>query len=214
MRTLLTASLLALSLPLAAQPYGASNTEGLLLQIGLDGQGLVIDDDGSDVEVEGGTVSLRAGYGFSPVFTLYAGAAGGRVEIDGRDEVDFGAGEIGGRFNLNAGHALRPYLDVALRGTVLQDDDRDLELRGGGLTAGLGVAYFLSPTVALDAAVHLGGGRFDEVQVGNVTLDITDEEVDFGEGRLSVGLTAYPFRARGHDRGRRGRRGGRHGDRW
>ena len=78
MRTLLAASLLALSLPLAAQPYGASNTEGLLLQIGLDGQGLVIDDDGSDVEVEGGTISLRAGYGFSPVFTLYAGAAGGR----------------------------------------------------------------------------------------------------------------------------------------
>ena len=45
-----------------------------------------------------------------------------------------------------------------------------------------------------DAALRLGGGRFDEVQVGRVTIDVDGDALEFGEGRLSVGITAYPFR--------------------
>ncbi|WP_420456308.1 outer membrane beta-barrel protein [Rubrivirga sp.] len=197
MRTLLP--LLAfVAAPLAAQPVGPSNTEGLFLQLALDGQSLNYDEDDFDDTDDGGGAALRVGYGISPVVTFYVGASG--AEIDGQtngvinNTYRFGAGELGARFNLNRGSALRPYLDVALRGVVASDDASDLEFQGGGIAFGGGVAYFVSPTIAFDAALRLGGGQFTEVDLGRIALDIEDRDIGYGEGRLSVGVTAYPFR--------------------
>ena len=91
-------------------------------------------------------------------------------------------------------HRVRPVLDVALRGLTARDDETDFEVRGGGLSVGGGVLFSVSPTLSLGAALHVGGGRFDEVELGRVTVDVRDEELDFVESRLTVGLTAYPFR--------------------
>ncbi len=199
MRPLL--SLLALSLaaaPLAAQPVGPSNTEGLFLQLALDGQSLSYDEDDFDDTDDGGGASLRVGYGVSPVATFYVGVSG--AEVDGQtngvinNTYRFGAGELGARFAFNRGSALRPYLDVALRGVAASDDASALEFRGGGIALGGGIAYFVSPTVALDAALRIGGGQFTEVDFGAISVDISDGDIGYGEGRLSVGLTAYPFR--------------------
>lgn len=188
--------LLGIAAPLAAQPTGPSNTEGLFLHVALDAQSLTYDDDNFQNSDEGGGLSIRVGYGFSPVFTLYGGISGATIdgETNGvvNDLYQFAAGEIGARFNLNRGRALRPYLDVALRGVTASSDDLGLEFQGGGLALGGGVAYFLSPTVALDAALRVGGGDFNELDLGRITLDLDD--VGYREGRLSVGLTAYPFR--------------------
>ncbi len=188
--------LLALVAPLAAQPASPSNTEGLFVHLALDGQSLRYDEDTLDQTDSGGGLALRVGYGFSPVFTLYGGASGATIGGDTngviRDEYQFGAGEIGARINLNRGRALRPYLEVALRGVVASDDDTALEFRGGGIALGGGLAYFVSPTIAFDAALRIGGGAFNEVDFGRVSLDL--EDVNYGEGRFSLGVTAYPFR--------------------
>lgn len=208
MRTFLPLLLLAAT-PLAAQPFAPSNTEGLFLQIALDAQSVEYgvggsssgtgETGGSTTESawrsEGGGLALRAGYGVSSLVTLYGGVSGARLEHErGGSEHDFGAGEVGARFGFNRGRALRPYLDVALRAVVARSDAPDVESRGGALALGAGVAYFLSPTVALDAALHVGRGRFDEFDLGPISVDIRDEDGDFREARLSVGLTAYPFR--------------------
>ena len=193
-RPLLLALALLAAAPLAAQSFGPSNTEGLFLHLALDAQGVELDDDDGGAEAEGGGLALRAGYGFSPLFTLYGGLSGARLDGDRTGEYDFGAAEVGARLSFNRGSALRPYLDLALRGVTAEADDVDFELRGGALALGGGITYFLSPTVALDAALRLGGGRFDEVQVGRVTIDVDGDALEFGEGRLSVGITAYPFR--------------------
>ena len=194
MKPLLLAVLSALLVAPPALAQRASHTEGLFVHAALDGQAVEFDDDADGAEAEGGGLALRVGYGFSPLFTLYGGLSGAGVEGDRVGEYTFSAGEIGARLNFNRDRALRPYLDLALRGVVAQNEDVDFEVRGGAVALGLGVAYFVSPSVALDAALRVGGGRADEVQLGTISLDVSEDELDFGEGRLSVGITAYPFR--------------------
>ena len=50
-----------------------------------------------------------------------------------------------------------------------------------------GLAYFVSPSVALNDAVWIGGGRFDERDVGPGSTEIDADEVGHGEGRLPLG---------------------------
>ena len=102
-------SLFALALlaaPLASAQRGAPNTEGLFLQLALDGQALSYNEDDFRDANDGAGLAVRVGYGFSPVVTLYGG-------VD--NDYTFAAGKVGARFNFNRGRALRPYLDVALR---------------------------------------------------------------------------------------------------
>ena len=203
-------SLLALALavvlaaPLASAQRGAryvspsSNTEGLFVQLALDGQALNFNEDDFDETDNGGGLAARVGYGFSPLFTLYGGLSGATIdgETNGviNNEYTFAAGEIGARFNFNRGSDLRPYLDVALRGVSASDDESDLEFRGGGVAFGGGLAYFVSPSVAIDGALRLGGGGFNEVDFGRLSADIDADDFGYGEGRLSLGLTFYPTR--------------------
>jgi Outer membrane protein beta-barrel domain len=196
LRPLLSSLALAL-ISTAAAAQERSNTDDLFLQITLDGQSLDYrDDDFEDVD-EGGGLSLRAGWGVSRLVTLYLGFTGARVDGESNgvvnDEYDWGAAELGARFNFRSGRTLVPYVDVALRGVSARDEDFDLEFRGGGIAFGGGVSYFVAPTVALDAALRIGGGAFDEVQLGSITADIDEDDFGYGEGRMSLGLTIYPL---------------------
>jgi hypothetical protein len=195
MRTTLLALALLAAGAASAQP---ANTSGLFVQLALDGQSLNFNEDDFDETDDGGGLALRAGYGVSRVVTLYLGASGARVdgETNGviNDEYDWAAGEIGARFNLLPSARLVPYLDVALRGVAATYDEADLEFRGGGIALGGGASYFVSPTVALDAALRIGGGGFEEVQLGGLSADIDPDDFGYGEGRLSLGVTFYPLR--------------------
>ncbi len=192
LRSLALLTLLA-AVPALAQP---SNTQRLFLQASLDGQSLNYNEDDFDDTDDGGGLSFRAGWSVSRVVTLYAGLAGSRIdgETNGviNDEYGWGGGEIGARFNLLPSRRWVPYLDVALRGVAATEDD--LEFRGGGITLGGGIAYFVSPTVALDAGLRLGGGGFSEVQLGDFSAEIDEDDFGYGEGRFSLGVTFYPLR--------------------
>lgn len=196
MRTVLLALLLLATASAAAAQ--SPNTRSLFLQVALDGQSLNYNEDSFDETDDGGGLALRAGYGVSRVVTLYLGVSGARVdgETNGviNSEYDWGAGELGARFNLLPSRRLSPYLDVALRGVAATDEETSLEFRGGGVALGGGVAYFVSPTVALDAALRVGAGGFDEVQLGGLSAEIDPDDFGYGEGRLSLGLTVYPLR--------------------
>lgn len=200
MRTLVLSALGALLLVTAALPAAAqqANTRRLFLQASLDSQSLNFNEDDTDKTDDGGGLSLRAGWGVSRVVTLYAGLSGARVE--GRtngiinDDYDWQGGEIGARFNLLPSRRFDPYLDVALRGVTARYDEADLEFSGGGIAFGGGIAYFVTPSVALDLGLRLGGGGFETVKLGDLSADIDPDDFGYGEGRLSLGLTFYPLR--------------------
>lgn len=195
MRTALALVLLAAA---AAPASAQSTTRGLFLQVSADGQSLNFNEDDFRETDGGGGLALRAGYGLSRVVTLYAGVSGAQVdgETNGviNDTYDWTAGELGARLHLLPSARLIPYLDVALRGVAATYDEADLEFRGGGIAFGGGLAYYVTPSVALDAALRLGGGGFDEVQGGALSLDVDPDDFGYGEGRLSVGLTVFPLR--------------------
>jgi opacity protein-like surface antigen len=195
----LSASLIQVA-PAHAQEETAvkSNTERLFLQVSLDGQSLDYREYSFSDTDDGGGLSIRAGWGVSPLVTLYAGIMG--ATIDGQtngitgDEYSWSGGELGVRLNFRSGQSLVPYANVALRGVAATEDDLDLEFRGGGFTLGGGVSYFMTPAVALDLGLHFGAGSFNEVQVGRFSTGLDEDDFGYGEGRLSLGLTFYPLR--------------------
>ena len=186
----------------------ASNTEGLFLNIGATSAGLgsdlnlgvdgvrVFDGDG------GGGVSLKAGYGFSPLFTLYAGYSIAGMERRGtdiplwRDDNRYALSllELGGRFTFrDNGKKFRPYADVALTSTAaVFDNDPETSAKGGAITLGGGGQYFLSNVFALDANLLLSPGRFSNIVFANYSTDVEDDGGFFAT-RFSLGLTVYPF---------------------
>lgn len=190
-----TAAALMAATPATAQ---SSKTEKLFLQVALDGQALAYNEDDFSDDDAGVGLSLRAGWGVSRVVTLYAGVGGAHIggedESVINDEYDWGAVELGARFNLLPSRRLVPYLDVALRGVAAAEDDLDFEFTGGGIAFGGGASYFLSPSVALDAGVRIGGGAFDEMEFGDLSADLGEDDLEYGEARFSLGLTFYPLR--------------------
>ena len=175
-----------------------SNTRKLFLQTSIDGQSITYRDDGFDSADRGGGFSFRVGWGVSGLTTLYIGVNGSKLDgvnngvID--EEYEFGAFEIGARFNFRSGQTLVPFADVALRGVATQLQDVDLEFLGGGLTLGGGASYFVSPTVALTAGLRFGFGNFNEIKLGGITADLDAADFGYGEIRYSFGVIFYPLR--------------------
>ena len=175
-----------------------SNTRKLFLQTSIDGQSVNYGNRNFDGSDQGGGFSFRAGWGISDLATLYIGVNGSRLdgETNGvvNEEYEFGALEIGSRFNFRTGNALVPFVDVALRGVGAQVTDRNIEFVGGGLTIGGGVSYFVSPTIALNAGLRVGFGTFNELTLGDITINIEDDDIGYGEQRFSFGVIFYPLR--------------------
>lgn len=185
-----------------------SNTEGLFLNIGATSAGLssdlnlgvnsirVFDQD------RGGGMSLKAGYGFSPLFTLYAGHSISGMKRNGTDiplwrnddRYALILFELGGRFTFRDDRKkFRPYADVALSSTAAVFDNKpETSARGGTLTLGGGGQYFLSNVFALDASLLLSPGSFSNIVFANYNADV-DDDGGFFANRFSLGLTVYPF---------------------
>lgn len=176
-----------------------SKTTKLFLNATLGGQSLFFDENSLEHRDAGGSISFRAGWGFSDLFTLHIGVNGAQMQGDDNPVVDdgdyeWGAFEIGGRFNFRSGKSLVPFADVALRAVAAVREDVDLEFLGGGFTLGGGVAYYLSRSIALEAGLRLGAGGFNEVKLGAVSFDLDPDNFGFGERRFSLGLVFYPLR--------------------
>lgn len=88
-------------------------------------------------------LNLKAGYGFSPLFTLYIGYSISGMERNGTDipfwdkddQYALSILELGGRFAfLGSDKKFRPYADVALSSTAaVFDDDPETSAKGGAI---------------------------------------------------------------------------------
>ena len=205
MKTLLLSSILLLAT--CAGTMAQSNTEKLFLNIGVVGAGLssdvkLVNNSVTVFDGDGGAgFNLKAGYGFSPVFTLYLGLGVSGMNrngtnipfIEGDNQYGLGFFELGGRFNFrNNSKKFRPYAEVALSSVAaVFDDEPESSFGGGGFSFGGGGQYFLNEIVALDASLMLTPGSFSEVVVFDQDVD---EKGNFFATRFSVGLTLYPLR--------------------
>ena len=185
-----------------------SGTERLFLNIGLTSTGLSSELGSANSNARvfdedlGAGLTLKAGYGFSPLFTLYTGltvAGMGRNGTDvpilqGDDEYALTMFELGGRFNFReANHKLRPYAEVALTSTAaIFDNKPETSAKGGAFSFGGGTQYFLSNVFALDAGLILSPGRFSDIVFANYNMEV-DDDGGFFATRFSVGLTVYPL---------------------
>lgn len=185
-----------------------SGTEGLFLNIGLTSTGLSSELGSANSNARvfdedlGAGLTLKAGYGFSPLFTLHTGLTVAGMERNGTDVPILGGDdeyaltmfELGGRFNFReANHKLRPYAEVALTSTTaIFDDKPETSAKGGAFSFGGGAQYFLSNVFALDAGLILSPGGFSDVVFFNNEIDV-DDDGGFFATRFSVGLTVYPF---------------------
>ncbi|MEM8489077.1 MAG: hypothetical protein AAF564_26260, partial [Bacteroidota bacterium] len=100
--TFLSLIALMLCLPATAQEK-VSRTEKLFLNATLGAQGLYFDGAGLEENDPGGSISFRAGWGFTELFTLYLSLNGAQMHGEGNpfveDDYEWGALELGGRFN-------------------------------------------------------------------------------------------------------------------
>lgn len=181
-----------------------SNTEKLMLSLGLGGASLY-SEDLQDETHSGGGFSAQLGWGFNRLFTLLT-AANGAVMDQGDDEFVLVHFDLLGRFSF-AGprRAWVPYVEGGLTARVAGQDNSvvigdggpqnvDLEISGGGFTIGGGVDYHFIPALALGANIRWTSGEFSTVKFNNVSID--GFELDATSTRFNIGLTWRPMRQR------------------
>lgn len=207
-------SALALGLALLAAPAFAqapvpglstskpSNTTGFFFQaqLGASSYGGEAFDGLDDESVSGGGIGIGLGYGVSRVVTLFANYDFTGLSNDQLDAANLdlygGMFDIGVRINFRGERSqLVPYLDLALSGAAVLDENQD-GFGGSGLTLGGGVQYFVSETFALRGGLELSGGKYSYLVIDGDQVDLPDgvEKSDFGNARLHLGLSYYPFR--------------------
>lgn len=200
-RTLVAASLLALTTASAAAAQARSSTQGLHLGLALNGSSIQLTDDevDSDLEAESGSgINLTAGYGFTPQFGILLSVAGASMN-DAADGYVLGQADVAGRFSFaNPSRAFVPYLELGYAGLSLQDETdigENLELQGAGFTGAAGLNYFFSPKLALDLNLRYTMGEFDTVKLGGDSVS-TDDGVELSTARFNIGVSWFPGGAR------------------
>lgn len=197
LRTLALASALVfgLSASAAAQqveaPAVRSNTAGFNLGIFLAGASIQV--DGSDETEAGRGGSLHVGYGFNQLVSVFARANAASIASQGGG-ANYGMAhvDLGARLSFGSqSAALRPFVQGAVNGRAVADGD--LEARGSGLTAGLGVEYFVNPALAVETGFSFSFGDFSEGRLGDGEwLDFGNEAFGATSARFDLGISWHP----------------------
>jgi outer membrane protein W len=176
-----------------------SKNAGFMLNGHLQGASISVEDDDAEIGFGGG---ITAGYNFNERLGLYLTLATASIKPDGEEEsLGLGQVDLGLRYTFGStASKLRPYLNAALSGVALveQDVEReegevgDLSLSGGALTLGGGVQYFFSRSLALDVALQGSAGNFSTLSFDGDDVELEGEQFDLTATRLQVGLTWHP----------------------
>lgn len=195
------ALLVAVAALTAASPvFGqSSTTRGFTVGAHLQGASLTVEDDDPS---DGGGAGLRLGYGLNRSFTLYLEADGIRFDVENEEfggEWTMGHADLGVRYNFaNSLRRWVPFLEAALGGravrleeaTVSGEDAGELEFSGGSASIGGGVSYFVGETFALETLVKFTGGTFEQVDVGDISVNNLD--IDASSFRFKIGVAWWP----------------------
>lgn len=172
-------------------------TEKLFLNFELNSQRLQ-PDQGNQGTDKGGGLGLRLGYGFTPTFSLYLGLTGANMTDNDNPNSNYGLAiaELGTR--LHFGKKLKSptfYLDIAFQAVEANADEPDLSFSGGALGLGGGLLVYVGQQLALDIGLRGSAGNFSEFRIGQLSVNIDEENIQFGAGRLSLGITWFLTRS-------------------
>lgn len=187
-----------------------SRSEGLFLNAHLTGTSLKVED--ADRE-QGAGLGFGLGYGFRNRLAIYVNVDAASMSSDAAEKFNFGHGELGLRYTLGDNYAkVRPFIDASAGWAMAWQDDAvvewddgfgsggssrfDVEMSGPVFGIGGGVGYFFSPALALAAGVRVGFGKFSEIKIDNITIDLDgDDQPSLTSMRLNVGVAWFPIRS-------------------
>jgi len=140
--------------------------------------------------VTAGGGGLFVAYGVNEWLTVFLNGDGHESEDD--RHVTFA--DIGVQFFLPAGRRVRPHLDVALTGrrTEFTTTSGAIDARGASLSIGGGLLYFVSRSVALDAAVLWTRGDLDQYAEGERVKEA--DPIGVSGTRVLIGVRWFPRR--------------------
>lgn len=200
-KTSVTLSILGiLAIPMAPLEGQISTTRGLNLGFHLQAASLSVED----ADGEGGAgAGFRIGYGFNRIVTLYLELDGISVESENADVFQgswaMAHGDLGARFHFaNSLRRWVPYLDVAIggRGATVSgvrssgEEVADLSFSGGSFSFGGGIYVYFAQTFGLDLGLKVSNGRFEELDLGPISLNNLD--IDATSTRLKIGVVWWP----------------------
>lgn len=195
------ALLAAFATGMAVSPVDAqrSTTRGFTVGAHIQGASLEVEDDDP---ANGGGAGLRVGYGFNRNFTGYIEADGITFDVENPDfggEWTMGHLDLGVRYNFaNSLRRWIPFLEAAVGGravrlenaTVEGNDAGDLNFSGGSLSVGGGIGFFVSEKLAIESLVKFTGGTFEQVDVGNISVN--DLDIEASSFRFKLGVAWWP----------------------
>ena len=162
--------------------------------------------ESADDAATGGGLGLRAGYGFTKTISVFAALEGAGLDAENdlfgvQRATTLGAFDVGAEFHILPSRAIDPFVRVALNSTTARYDietvgngsDGRLEVRGRGLTLGVGTQIRVARSLDIELALDVTGGEIQEFQVTNGRFEGTvaiDE--GFGTSRLGIGLVWRP----------------------
>lgn len=177
-----------------------STTRGWSFGAQLQGTSLTVEDGETN---SGGGLALRAGYGFNRRVTVFLHVDGSQIDVPAGGDIvgqwNLAHADVGARFHFaNSLRRWVPYLEasagtrvVSVTDASVNGDDIDkVDFNGGALTVGGGLSTFFRKTMAVDVSLKWSGGKFTEIDLGNVALRNLDIEAT--SFRFGVGLIWWP----------------------
>jgi hypothetical protein len=197
----LRAVMLAVLASVAATPAAAqrSTTRGFSVAAHLQAASLAVEDDDPS---GGGGAGLRVGYGFNRNFTIYLEADGIQFDVENPElegEWTMGHADLGLRYNFaNSLRRFVPFLDAAIGGRAVSVEDATSDgenvgtvtFSGGAFSLGGGVSFFTSEKFAIETLVKFTGGKFEQIDVGDVSVRNLD--IEASSFRFKVGVSWWP----------------------
>jgi len=200
MRRVLLAVLFALTGTLATAAAQESTTRGFNVGLHLSGQTIEPEDGDRS---EAGGAGLFVGYGFNRTIQLFLQLDGGSFDVDNaavEGDWTMGHADLGVRFHFaNSLRSWVPYLLGAFSYRTVnvsngrinqQTQTEDVTLSGGAFTLGGGIMFYFNEAWAADLQLAGSGGRFTDIEAGNVT--VSGLELDATSARFNIGVSWWP----------------------
>jgi hypothetical protein len=180
--------LVLLSLAAASGTAAAQSGGGLTLNLhafATPGFAIKGPDIGGQIKTSlGPGIGAQVGYAFTDRYMLFVNVDLARLgaSADQSGHWGFGMVEIGGRMNFpTSNRRLSPYVAASFGGrgigAEVEGTGGDVKFGGLAFSGGGGLAYELSPSLALDGGVMLSLGKFgdyeDPFQEGDLSVDNT-----------------------------------------
>lgn len=193
--------LAALAAGMTVSPVMAQRSTTRGFTVGAHLQGASLEVEGDD-PAGGGGAGLRVGYGFNRSFAGYVEVDGIQFDVENTDfggEWSMAHVDLGLRYSFaNSLRRWIPFLEAAVGARAVRLEDatvdgepaEELNFSGGALSIGGGLDFFVSETLAIETLVKFSGGTFEQVDVGDVSVN--DLDIEASSFRFKLGLAWWP----------------------